>query len=165
MITSIFITEENNYNDKLIYNKEENLLKIEWEGQNKTKKNDGDEFGVDSYIFYRKKKSKPFRYLGQVTKSKVIKNRTENNPIKKEFEIVKNVKLCNYTETDERIDKEKGYKNCGKYIRAAMRKLNLKIKNGSQFQGAYKHEPNNLIYFYFLIFLLFFIIFIIFLFC
>ena len=146
--TSIFITE-GRYADKVnfnlldIYNKD--FITIEWEGQSKKTTYDGDEFGVGSHIFYRPKnnKQKYFIYLGQVKTSRVIKERTETAPIKKKFTLeINEIKFCKYTDDDKKKDEERGFKACGKYFRAAMRKLHLKIKNGSQFQGAYKHESN-----------------------
>ena len=166
-VTSIFITE-GKYDDKVnlnikdLYNLDK--LVIQWEGQAKTRKYDSEEYGVGSYIFYRPKsiKEKYFIYLGKVSKSTIIRDRvkgikeTEENeevkeiPIKKEFEIlIDNIIFCKFTDKDEEQDNLHNYPKPGKYYRAAMRRLNLHIKNGNQREGAYKHslEPFDLLNF------------------
>jgi hypothetical protein len=113
----IMITEGKYKDEKTIL--DDGLYKIIWEGQQNIHKYDN-HIDKGTHVFWRKKRSVPFTYLGKVINKELINERTENNPIKlklivADYECDYKNYLCNKIRDE-----------CYKYQNACWRSINLK---------------------------------------
>ena len=113
----IMITEGQYKDEKTIL--DDGLYKIIWEGQQNIHKYDN-HIDKGTHVFWRKKRSVPFTYLGKVINKELINERTENNPIK--LKLIVADYDCDYKNYVCDKIRDESYK----YQNACWRSINLK---------------------------------------